>query len=162
VEAPEFSLQILIALAVLILLAGLALGVLVGRRTSSSGQKYRQVERKLDQVLQDKKRYEDDVVEHFTETAQLLNSLTESYRQVHNHLAKGATSLCHGEGPVALDHLTSDRDPAEIPDDLMPIRPPLDYAPKSSPDEKGMLNAEFGIERQSAEARDKDKKASKD
>tara|TARA_R110000823_G_scaffold91174_3_gene201106 strand:- start:24092 stop:24577 length:486 start_codon:yes stop_codon:yes gene_type:complete len=150
VEASEFSLEVLIACAVLVLLAGLALGVLIGRRTSSSGQKYREVERKLDQVLQDKKRYEDDVVEHFTETAQLLNSLTDSYRQVHNHLAKGASTLCQGEGPVALDHLTNNRDPEDIPADLVPIRPPLDYAPKSSPDEKGMLNEEFGIERQSS------------
>ena len=27
------------------------------------------------------------------------------------------------------------------------MQPPLDYAPKTSPDEKGMLNEEFGLER---------------
>ncbi|MEZ5568206.1 MAG: DUF1043 family protein [Halioglobus sp.] len=150
-EAPVYSLEVLIICAIVLLLAGLAIGLLVGRRTSSAGQKYREVERKLDQVLQDKKRYEDDVVEHFTETAQLLNSLTESYRQVHNHLAKGASTLCQGEGPIALDHVAGSRDPEDIPADLVPIRPPLDYAPKSSPDEKGMLNEEFGIERQPAQ-----------
>jgi uncharacterized membrane-anchored protein YhcB (DUF1043 family) len=126
---------------------GLLLGLSVGRRTSSAGQKYREVERKLDQVLQDKKLYEDEVVEHFTETAKLLNTLTESYRDVHNHLAHGASNLCQGEGPVALDRLQDSRDPAEIPAHLAQIQPPLDYAPKSSPDEKGMLNEEFGLER---------------
>ena len=73
------------------------------RRTSSAAQKYREVERKLDQVLQDKKAYEDEVVEHFSDTAKLLNGLTESYRDVHNHLAKGAATLCQGEGPVSLE-----------------------------------------------------------
>jgi uncharacterized membrane-anchored protein YhcB (DUF1043 family) len=110
------------------------------------------VERKLDQVLQDKKAYEDEVVEHFSDTAKLLNGLTESYRDVHNHLAKGAATLCQGEGPVLLDRLENGRESAEIPAQLADTQPPLDYAPKTSPDEKGMLNEEFGLDRQATEA----------
>ncbi len=147
-ESPEYSLEILIAAAAALLILGLAIGMLLGRRTSTAGQKYREVERKLDQVLQDKKAYEDEVVEHFSDTAKLLNGLTESYRDVHNHLAKGAATLCQGEGPVLLDRLENGRDPAEIPAQLADIQPPLDYAPKTSPDEKGMLNEEFGLDRQ--------------
>ena len=139
-------LNLLLGGAALVLLS-LIIGWAVGRRTSPSGQKYRDVERKLDQVLQDKKIYEDEVVEHFSETAKLLNNLTDSYRDVHNHLAKGAATLCQGEGPVSLEHLEDGRDPAEIPAHLAHIQPPLDYAPKTSPDEKGMLNEEFGLER---------------
>jgi len=97
--------------------------------------------------MQDKKAYEDEVVEHFTETARLLNNLTETYRDVHNHLAQGAANLCQGDGPVSLELLESRRDPSEIPAHLAHIQPPLDYAPKHSPDEKGMLNEEFGLER---------------
>ena len=138
--------EILIGAGVAALVLGLLLGMAIGRRTSASGQKYREVERKLDQVLQDKKLYEDEVQGHFEETAQLLNNLTESYRDVHNHLAKGAANLCPGDGPVALEHIRS-RDPAEIPAELAQVQPPLDYAPKTSPDEKGMLNEEFGLER---------------
>ena len=85
-----------------LLLLGLGIGMLLGRRTSPQSQKGREVERKLDQVLQDKKAYEDEVVEHFTDTAKMLNSLTESYREVHNHLAKGAADLCQGQGPVVM------------------------------------------------------------
>ena len=92
------------------------------------------------------------MVEHFADTAKLLNSLTERYRDVHNHLAKGAASLCQGEGPVSLDRLEDGRNSTEIPGQLADIQPPLDYAPKTSPDEKGMLNEEFGLERQAAEA----------
>lgn len=149
-ESPEYSLNILIAAAAVSLIVGLGLGLLFGRRASASAQKYREVERKLDQVLQDKKAYEDDVVEHFTDTAKLLNNLTESYRDVHNHLAKGASTLCQGEGPVSLDRLEDGGVTAEIPADLAGVQAPLDYAPKTSPDEKGMLNEEFGLERKPA------------
>jgi uncharacterized membrane-anchored protein YhcB (DUF1043 family) len=102
--------------------------------------------------LQDKKAYEDEVVEHFTETATLLNNLTEQYRAVHNHLAKGASALCLGRGPVSLEQLGGAHDESEIPAYLADIRPPLDYAPKTSPGEKGMLNEEFGIDRKTRAA----------
>ena len=145
-DLPEISMQMMFGGTLVVVLLSLLLGLMIGRRTSSASQKYREVERKLDQVLQEKKLYEDEVVEHFSETANLINNLTESYRSVHSHLTKGATDLCQGEGPVSLDRLEG-RDPAEIPPHLAQIQPPLDYAPKSSPDEKGMLNEEFGLER---------------
>lgn len=146
-ESPEYSLTILIAVSAALFVVGLGLGLLLGRSMSPAAQRHRETERKLDQVLQDKKAYEDEVVEHFTDTARLLNSLTERYRDVHNHLAKGASELCQGRGPVPLERLDNDGDDSEIPSHLADIRAPLDYAPKSSPDEKGMLNEEFGIER---------------
>ena len=129
-----------------LLLLGLGIGMLLGRRTSPQSQKSREVERQLDQVLQDKKAYEDEVVEHFTDTAKLLNSLTDSYREVHNHLASGAAALCQGQGPVVMGALENSGDSTEIPAQLADIQPPLDYAPKTSPDEKGMLNESFGLE----------------
>ena len=100
-----------------------------------------------------KRAYEDEVVGHFTETATLLNRLTEQYRDVHNHLARGADTLCQGRGPVSLGQLGRSHDESEIPAYLADIRPPLDYAPKTSPEEKGMLNEEFGIDRRTAGAR---------
>lgn len=149
-EAAEFSPTFLIAAGAALLLTGLVVGLLVGRRQSPSEQRYRETERKLDQVLQEKKAYEDEVVEHFGETARLLNTLTDSYRDVHNHLANGAANLCQGQGPVSLERLDSGGDSSEIPTLLADIQPPLDYAPKTSPDEKGMLNEEFGLERDKA------------
>ncbi len=132
------------------LLIGLGLGLWLGRATSKGNQKSREMERKLDQVLQDKKAYEDEVVEHFADTARLLNRLTDNYREVHTHLAEGANRLCQGQGPLALDQLGGREDPAEIPPHLADVKQPLDYAPKTSPDEKGMLNEEFGLERKAA------------
>ena len=146
-ESPELSLAMLFGIGAALLIAGVIIGLLFGRRQSPAAQKYREVERKLDQVLQDKKAYEDEVVEHFGETAKLLNNLTESYRGVHNHLAQGAANLCQGQGPVLLDRIGDRGDSAEIPPQLANVQPPLDYAPKTSPDEKGMLNEEFGLDR---------------
>ena len=152
-ESPEYSLNILIAAGIALLLLGLILGLLFGRGLSPANHRQRETELKLDQLLQDKKAYEDEVVEHFTDTARLLNNLTEQYRDVHNHLAKGAADLCQGNGPVALDRLENQRDPTEIPSDLASVQQPLDYAPKTSPDEKGMLNEEFGLDRNAMEAK---------
>ncbi len=144
-----YSLTILIATGVISLLGGLGIGLFLGRSTSTDSQRLRETERKLDQLAQDKRVYEEEVVEHFTQTAALLNSLTDSYRNVHNHLASGAEALCQEHGPVALGRLQQEgrADDAEIPAHLARIQPPLDYAPKSSPEEKGMLNEEFGIDR---------------
>lgn len=141
-----YSLAIVIISAIVCLLLGLGVGLLVGRRSSADSKKFREAERKLDQVIQDKRAYEDEVVDHFSKTARLLNSLTDSYREVHNHLATGAATLCHGQGPIAMDRLQRAGD-AEIPAHLANIQPPLDYAPKSTPGEKGMLAEEFGLER---------------
>jgi uncharacterized membrane-anchored protein YhcB (DUF1043 family) len=148
VESVVINLPVVIVGALLLLAVGLGIGILMGRGMSPGAQKYRETERQLDQVLQDKKAYEDDVVQHFTETARLLNNLTESYREVHNQLAQGASNLCRDQGPVPLGRLENERDRAEIPDDLINIKPPLDYAPKSSPDAKGVLSEEFGVEQE--------------
>ena len=72
-----YDLNIVIAIGAALLILGLVVGALWGRSSSPATQKYKEVERKLDQVLQDKKAYEDDVIEHFSDTARLLNNLTE-------------------------------------------------------------------------------------
>ncbi len=152
-EPDQYSITIVILTGAALLIVGLVLGLVLGRRSSAAAQELREAQLKLDQVLQDKRAYEDEVVGHFTETATLLNRLTEQYRDVHNHLARGADTLCQGRGPVSLGQLDHNHDESEIPAYLADIRPPLDYAPKTSPEEKGMLNEEFGIDRRTAGAR---------
>ena len=64
-----------------------------------------------------------------------------------------ATSELPITAPHHTDRLQNQGDPNEIPADLAAIQPPLDYAPKTSPDEKGMLNEEFGLDRNATEAK---------
>lgn len=142
-----YSLNIVLLSGGILLLVGLGLGTLMGRRMSPQSQKNRELEGQLDQALEAKKAYEDEVVDHFSNTAELLNKLTESYRDVHSHLAVGAATLCQDQSPISLESIAESPSSDEIPASLADIQPPLDYAPKTSPDETGMLNEEFGLER---------------
>jgi len=43
------------------------------------------------------RQYRTQVMQHFTQTADLLQSLTLNYRAVYEHLAAGAATLCDGQ-----------------------------------------------------------------
>lgn len=143
-----YELSSLLMTALIALLIGGGLGALVARRYSFDGRKQRELERSVDKMLQQQKDYQHEVVEHFTDTAKLLNNLAESYRDVHNHLASGASQLCADEAGTILRAIpeaglpqgNSDQQPAAV-------QPPLDYAPKASPYAPGVLNEEFGLDK---------------
>lgn len=98
--------------------------------------------------------YQDAVTQHFVSTAQLVNNLTNSYREVHEHLQQGAESLCadsrrHGSSNPAtafekLDAPKSKTLQGTLVDDHYTVEPPRDYATKS-PSDKGMLHEDYGF-----------------
>jgi len=139
-----YSIDILIGTAVCVLIIAGVVGFIMGRRTTAGSQQARELELRLDQVTRDKQHFEDRVTEHFTETATRLNALTENYRAVHEHLAEGANTLCAGNPSVTVSRLGGDSD---LDANLLNAQPPRDYAPKSSPTEKGMLNEGFGLDK---------------
>lgn len=146
----EFSADnhlVLILSGAALLVIGLIVGLLIGKRTSPAATKQRDMEEQLDTLLQEHKSYQSDVTEHFSQTASLLNNLTTAYRDVHQHLALGAGNLCDTEAPLPLTQIDSATDAQEIPPELSTVQQPLDYAPKSSPDETGMLNEKFGLDK---------------
>ena len=87
-----------------------------------------------------------------TDTAKLLHSMAESYRDVHNHLANGASTLCKDSSSDILRRIPDGSllDLTEAPE-IEAVQPPLDYAPKNSRFETGMLNEEFGLDKAPAE-----------
>jgi len=135
------------------LLVGLGAGALFSRRMSADSRKQRELERSLDRLLQQQKDYQHEVVEHFTDTSKLLNKLAESYRDVHNHLAAGASNLCDDDAGTIMRRIpdSSMTELAGEPDPTA-VQAPLDYAPKTSPFETGVLNEEFGLDKQEPEA----------
>ncbi|TCO76218.1 YhcB family protein [Chromatocurvus halotolerans] len=139
-----YSLDIVIGTAICVLIIAGAIGFLMGRRTTAGSQQARELEKRLDQVTRDKQLFEDRVTDHFAETATRLNALTENYRAVHEHLAEGANTLCSGNLAVTVGRLGGDSD---LDASLLNAEPPRDYAPKSSPTEKGMLNEGFGLDK---------------
>lgn len=150
-----YSLEILILAVVAAVLVGAVVGLATSKRLSPDTRKQRELERSLERLSQQQKDYQHGVVEHFADTAKLLNNLAESYRDVHNHLAAGADKLTDQRAADLLQPLpegkltemSGEPDPAKQ-------QQPLDYAPKTSPFETGTLNEEFGLDKRASNEAD--------
>ena len=136
--------------AIACLLAGTAAGWFIRRQLDPAEQRQRDLERRLlenELALRD---YKSQVTAHFKGTAERVNRLTEDYRDLHQHLAEGALGLCEprqpGEEPPLLTSLGGSgyRAAAAVPG---AVSPPLDYAPRTSPKQPGILNEEYDLER---------------
>lgn len=143
-----YSLELVLTVGLAATVIGLIAGYIIALRAAPSQQSQRQLETHLSEMQQQQENYQHEVSDHFVETADLLNQLTNSYRDVHNHLAKGAQKLAGDNASESLKSLADDSD--ENTDNISvneAISPPLDYAPKVAPNEPGMLNEEFGLDK---------------
>lgn len=89
-------------MALLIAIGSLTAGVIIGvvatyRFSSTSPVKVRQLEQQIEDLQQTHKAYRENVSTHFNTTAELIQQMTESYKDVYQHLASGAQSLCDHE-----------------------------------------------------------------
>jgi len=137
--------NLLIAIIILSIFAGIGIGVSFARNNGRDSKKLRKLEENLEKEKEHLDLYEKKVLAHFSQTAQLVNKLTDSYREVHAHLANGAEDLCRGESTDVILQLERRNSATSTEDD---VKPPLDYAPKASPKQKGVLNESFGIKKQ--------------
>ena len=104
----------------------------------------------LDQLRQEHKEYQQRVGEHFAASAHLINKLTDTYRDVHEHLTNSADDLCKDEevrnrlsdSLLGSNALLSGKISKRRNERTPPLEQPKDYAPKSSPDEQGALASE--------------------
>ncbi|MFD2229685.1 YhcB family protein [Alkalimarinus sediminis] len=141
-----------IAIAVIAFLSGAFLGILIYRAIRSDASRSARVEQQMDELQQTHTRYQAQVSDHFVQTAHLINRLNQDYRDIHNHLAKGATELCSEDSANSLLSLSSETPEQPIIDHQEEIseiekiyaEPPRDYAPKST-DDQGTLSEEFGL-----------------
>ncbi len=138
----------------LILLLGIGIGYFLARRNPAE-ERVKEMEEHLRSLQNKYDLYQQQVTEHFSRSAQLVNNLTQQYRLVHDHLRHGADQLCmdtrrHGkDNPskafTTLGHgpITSSESPAD-PVFLASVAPPRDYADKH-PQDKGTLDDDFGL-----------------
>lgn len=132
----------LILAAVAALIVGIVIGAMVGRSGQGSSLRQRRAEQQTEEVRNEYLRYQAQVNEHFMESAHLLRRFNDAYRDVNQHMARGANRLCNDEEWLAeLAEEDSHKRLEENNDD--DAEPPRDYAPKTS----GTLSEDFGLKK---------------
>lgn len=139
---------------------GMCAGAILFKQLKSDAAKVRELQAKLEKLQAEHEDYKQSVHTHFNTTAQLFHQLTDSYRDVYNHLAAGAHSLCP-------DNISSQLAPSEQNRELLNAArppqtsggppegeetarytPPRDYADKTGPNQKGSLAEDYGLHRE--------------
>ncbi len=140
-----YETQTVALIAFLSVLAGLIAGAWIISKLSPSHQNRQALEKHIQKLQRQQQDYQDQVNQHFSKTAELLNQMTESYRDVHNHLANSAAELTsHGISP--LQALPEDRPVIQGEPHRTPAQQPLDYVPRA-PGHKGALDEDYGLEK---------------
>lgn len=140
-----YSLSTLIISGLVCLLAGGGLTALI-MYTFRAQVLGHNLEQRLHHAETTLQAYQRDVAEHFAQTSQLVNNLTQSYREVHEHLASGALKLAtpaisrqildsanSGLGGNTKSYISGQH-----------IEPPRDWAPKA-PGTKGTLSEDYDL-----------------
>ena len=86
-----------IGIAIIMLLLGGAIGALLYRSFHPDGKRNPELQTKLEAAEKKYSDYQQDVSDHFHETARRVNDLTKHYRDVHDYLASSATKLTNPE-----------------------------------------------------------------
>ena len=128
---------------------GTIIGLLIAGRLDVSPSKVKHLEEQVRKLKECNSEYRDSVSDHFSMTAELVQHMTESYRDVYQHLASGAQDLCSGDVSNKLLPTEPDAvfETTNIPEEASPLAPPRDYAAKQSPDQKGALSEDFGLDK---------------
>jgi hypothetical protein len=117
------------------LLTGCLIGAVLFKLFRADEIRVQQLESQLQQLSDEYENYKKEVHGHFSDSAILVGKLTESYREVYQHLAQGARDLCP-------DYIASQMTQLGSPDSLASnegstgsainaastrLSPPLDY-----------------------------------
>lgn len=155
-------------LPLLSFIVGVVATLLITRMTRSSSPAAA-TEHRLDHLRQQFDNYQDEVVAHFSTTAELVNKLTENYQNVQEHLLHSAERLAldedtrqrllnslvdtralerPAEEPAAPTEPAPQAEPVvtEAATEEAVIEPPRDYARKEE-GEVGTLDENFGLKK---------------
>jgi uncharacterized membrane-anchored protein YhcB (DUF1043 family) len=147
-EMTLVTLTVALLLVASAFLCGAAVMHLYARKTSHGGVPRREIEKQLKESEQKLKRYQQEVTEHFVTVSQLTTNMTQSYRQIHEHLATNAIRLASPEiGRQLLKAGGSDFSLVDADGKSLiqagDIKPPRDYAPKVP---GGILSEGYGLD----------------
>lgn len=117
----------MVAAAVLLLLAGAGIGFLLGRKGRSSATS------KLEETRAEYDDYRKDVTRHFDQTAEQFHAIGQQYRDLYEHMAKGAEAFCVPTEPgSALPFSAQTR----LPTDVEETEAVIDETPELVADEQ--------------------------
>lgn len=129
---------------------GIMVGAVFHRSFQGETSKNKRLEQKLAELQDTHSRYQAEVSEHFMDTAKAVQTLNKSYRDVHSQLAKGASRLCNDDQSdefLSINFTTDNSDSANTETkNSHHYAPPMDYAPKETPEEEGTLSERYGLQ----------------
>ncbi len=133
-----------IVISSITLFIGGIIGVIIGRSLTPKLQK--SLELRLQESKEELDQYQHDVAQHFADTAKLVTNLTQSYKDVHDHLSKGAVELSSAEIAKQVVNAGDSALGIEAQGAVEDIHfeAPKDWAPKV-PGQAGTLSEEFGL-----------------
>ena len=126
-------------------LLGIGLGSIVTYTLTSRSNHNKNLQAELDQLAERFTEYREQVGQHFMQTSNLVQEMTQSYRAVYEHLASGAYHLCgedagtpslgHETGTAASDDMAMAEDDADYDEleELSSLRNDIDSLLKESP-----------------------------
>lgn len=131
------------------LAVGIAIGFVLAGRVNADPSKVAELEQKLQEMQRSHSNYKEEVSDHFNTTAELVQQMTDSYKDVYQHLATGAQELCSGEvankllpaSSEAVFGLTLNND------NDGELQAPKDYAPRQNAGRSGALSEDFGLDK---------------
>ena len=80
--------------AITCLAVGVVVGVLFASKLNIGSSRVQELESQVRTLKENHNEYQDSVSDHFSMTAELVQHMTESYKEVYQHLASGAQDLC--------------------------------------------------------------------
>ena len=131
----------------------LAVGIVIGtaftRQLGSQAARVKELEEKIERMIESHEEYRENVSQHFDVTSVLINQMTGKYKEVYEHLASGAQDLCSTEVAEKLLPIQSDAvfEKETTSNEPVQIDAPKDYATKSDPSQAGALSENFGLQR---------------
>ena len=134
-------------LALVCLALGAAGGAFLFKHFKSDEARVQELEARLQQLTDEHENYKREVHGHFSDSAHLLGKLTESYREVYQHMAHGARNLCpdyiaNQVGEITSASLAGDN-VARLGHDTneAALTPPLDYVVPAKAEPKAFTAA---------------------
>jgi len=138
----------------LVLAAGFVAGYLIAKTSNKPTEDTQLLKRKLEELREEHKGYQESVNGHFTHTADLIDKMNKNYNEIQSHLMQGAELLVNSEYRLEVNDSAFDETPEALQSDSE-TSAPRDYAPKE-PDQEGTLSESYGLHIESLQQTEKD------